>query len=251
MNLTVLGCGTGLSGGEKAGSGFLIDNGLQKIVFDLGFGTNKNLQKVIDFTKVNNIFFSHYGHMDHIADLFSFISQRSAFVKLGASKEKTQINLFGPKGFSEFVFSVFKSLSLDNFPFPVNCTDIEYFDKKIFGYRVQTKPVRHLVDTLGYRVESSGKIFAYSGDTEYCDSVVELGKEADLFVLECAFLEDEKKSGHLTANDCARIAKESGAKKILLSHLFPSTDESEAKNIVQNGFDGEVLIAKDLMELEV
>ncbi len=251
MKLTVLGCGTSLSGGDKAGSGYLVNNGSSQIVFDMGYGAHKNLQRATDFCDVNTVFFSHF-HPDHCYDLGAFLDQRMGFVNKGLSMNKSQVNLFGPEGLKDFYSSILKTIPfLENMQFMVSAEEGEHFSKKIFGFSVKSKPVKHAVKTIGYRIKSGNKTIAYPADTGYCSEAVDLSKEADLLVLECCVPDEKPMSVHLTPSECARIASEAKPKKILLTHFFPANDEEKAKSIVQKKFNGEVLIAKDLMEIEV
>ena len=252
MKLTVLGCGTYVSGSEKAASGFLVGNGEQQIALDLGFGAFKNLQKVLSPDKVNALFFSHF-HPDHIHDLAAFLFNRYGLVKANISVP-VQVNLFGPKGLldyyakcSELYPGFFSRLG-----FPVSVKELDYSREKIFGYSVSSKPVKHS-GAIGFRVEFAGKTIAYSGDTGYCEEIVDLGKNADLLVLECTFLDEKTSDEHLNAMECGKIAVQAKAKKILLTHLLPETEKKkkEAIEIVKKQFSGKVLVAKDLMEVKV
>ena len=108
MKLTVLGSGSFISGGDRAASGFVLEIGGKTIAVDFGYGCLKNLQKSgIDYSKVNNLFFTHVEHPDHINDLSAFLFARKGLADLGFS-EKTQINLFGGPGLKTFVEKTFE-----------------------------------------------------------------------------------------------------------------------------------------------
>lgn len=89
-----------------------------------------------------------------------------------------------------------------------------------------------------------GQTFAFVMDTRMCPAAVELARKADLVVTESTFKdEDEDKAirfGHLTATQAAQIAKEAGAKMLLLTHFSqryapPDNDfESEAQKVFSN-----------------
>ena len=55
-------------------------------------------------------------------------------------------------------------------------------------FRITGAPVKHLVPTMGVRIENkrSGKVLAYSSDTEPCDATVELAQGADILIHEAA-----------------------------------------------------------------
>jgi len=200
--------------------------------------------------KINALFFSHFGHLDHVLDLPAFITQRRAFIEAGLVNEKNELKLFGPKGFNDF-FSKLKEAfpSIKKAQFKISVEEMGYSNKKLFDFVVKSKPVKHSVETIGFRVESCGKVFAFGADTEYCQEVVDLGKEADLLVLECTTA--KKTSFHLNPRDCARVASEANAKKLMLTHFWPETEKLDLKKIVGEKFSGEVLVAEDLLKVKI
>lgn len=101
-----------------------------------------------------------------------------------------------------------------------------------------------------------GRSIAYSGDTTYCPALVKASKEADLLIHESTFCEGQRdlavERHHSTAGDAARVAKEAGVKKLLLTHLSGRFSESsdeplkEAKAVFK-----EVEVATDGWKLEL
>lgn len=59
-------------------------------------------------------------------------------------------------------------------------------------------------------------------DTGICDAAVELARDADMLVTECTYLSSEgdpaARYGHLTAAHAAGIAKQAGARLLVLTH---------------------------------
>jgi len=54
--------------------------------------------------------------------------------------------------------------------------------------KIFSLPMAHTPESVGYRIElHDGRSIAVSGDTDYCESVVDLARDADLLVLECSF----------------------------------------------------------------
>jgi ribonuclease Z len=116
-------------------------------------------------------------------------------------------------------------------------------------FRVLASPVCHLIPTIGLRVEfpQSGKVMAYSCDTEPCPAVIELGNEADVLIHETS----GKTLGHTSASQAGNIATQAGAKALCLIHYptnfhNPSPLVDEAKST----FQGEVFLAEDFMNLD-
>jgi ribonuclease Z len=72
-------------------------------------------------------------------------------------------------------------------------------------------------------VFKKGQTFAFIMDTRSCQNAFALAKDVDLLVCESTYLKSETKEadahGHLTAEKAAKIAKNSGAKLLALTHF--------------------------------
>jgi ribonuclease Z len=101
-----------------------------------------------------------------------------------------------------------------------------------------------------------GQRFAFVMDTRLCDGVYALAEDADLLVIEATFLDGDAdlawRYGHLTAGQAALVAAESGVRTLVLTHFSqrypePAPFAEEARR----HFDGELVIAADLMRIPV
>ncbi|MEU5262587.1 ribonuclease Z [Amycolatopsis sp. NPDC021455] len=101
-----------------------------------------------------------------------------------------------------------------------------------------------------------GQRFAFVMDTRLCDAVYALSENADMLVIEATFLAEDTRLardfGHLTAQQAARVAAESGVRQLVLTHFSqrypdPARFEEEAKA----EFDGEIVVAEDLERVQV
>jgi len=86
----------------------------------------------------------------------------------------------------------------------------------------------------------------YSGDTKPCDNMVKISEKANLLIHDSTFLEDEEGKAHADVKQAAQIAKKSGVKKLILTHIsrrYTSPKEllAEAKKVFKNtkvAYDG-------------
>jgi len=115
-------------------------------------------------------------------------------------------------------------------------------------FRILSSPVRHVIPTIGLRIESRGseRVIAYSCDTEPCPDVVRLADGADILIHEAA----GAIVGHSSASQAGAIAREAGVKSLYLIH-YPTGDfqHGSMRSQAAETFPGEVIVAEDFMEL--
>jgi ribonuclease BN (tRNA processing enzyme) len=101
------------------------------------------------------------------------------------------------------------------------------------------------------------KVISYCTDTGYCDNAVELARDADLLITECALKTGQSNQNwpHLSPQDAARIADEANAKMLALVHFDANEyttlearkqTEKEAREIFDKTF-----AATDEKEIEI
>jgi ribonuclease Z len=59
----------------------------------------------------------------------------------------------------------------------------------------------------------------YTGDTKPCETVVRIAKGADVLIHDATFAEEDEGKAHTDVKQAARIAKEAGVKKLILTHF--------------------------------
>jgi ribonuclease Z len=101
-----------------------------------------------------------------------------------------------------------------------------------------------------------GQRFAFIMDTRLCDNVFALAEGADLLVIEATFLAEDAAMaayyGHLTAGEAARVAAESGVRRLVLAHFSQRyADPTRFLDEAREQFDGEVVVAEDLVRVPV
>jgi ribonuclease Z len=101
-----------------------------------------------------------------------------------------------------------------------------------------------------------GQRFAFIMDTGLCENVYALAEGVDMLVIESTFLAEDadmaRMVGHLTAGQAASVARESGVRTLVLTHFsqrYP--DASRFLDEARGQFDGEIVVAEDLMRVPV
>jgi len=86
---------------------------------------------------------------------------------------------------------------------------------------IQSVRVRHGLPPEsyhGYRITIGGKVLAFSGDTEWTDSLIELGRDADLFVSE-AYVYNRRVQMHLAYRQLTEKLPLIRPKRLIITHM--------------------------------
>ncbi len=188
----------------------LIETKKAYIILDAGNGIYK-VDKYIKKDLPIYLFLSHF-HIDHIEGLHTLAKFNFKALKIiGQTGTKTTIKEFlAPK----------YSIPADKLPFPCMVIDIkEGWYKSPFKFRALQ--LVHASKCLGYRFEIDGKIISYCTDTGYCKNSEELSGNADLLISECAMLSRQISNSwpHMNPQLAAKLAHQSKAKKLILTHF--------------------------------
>lgn len=118
--------------------------------------------------------------------------------------------------------------------------------------KIISKPMAHISGSVGYRIEfKDGKSVTISGDTDYCQNIIDLAFETDLLILECSFPDGKKVEGHLTPSLAGRIALESRCRKLLLTHLYPVCEQFDVLSQCKQVYQGDIILGEDLMRVKI
>lgn len=251
MEIIIIGSGTSVPSLRRASPGIAVATGTHTLLLDSGPGTLRQMLRAgITINDIDAIVYSHF-HADHTADLVPFIF--AAKYSPGAHRTR-DLTVMGPPGLKEFYRSLTLAYGRWIVPELFTISWIESAGAAVtFGAAtIKTGPTRHADSSVATRIEvAGGPAVVYSGDSEYCASLVEIARNADLLILECAFPEEMNAIGHLTPSRAGRIARESRCKKLLLTHFYPPCDESDLITPLRTEYSGEVVLAEDLMRITV
>jgi ribonuclease BN (tRNA processing enzyme) len=91
----------------------------------------------------------------------------------------------------------------------------------------------------------------YSGDTDYSESIVSLASGCDLLIIECSYPNEIEVSGHLIPKKAAEMARQSGCKKLALTHIYPACADYDLVAECKETYNGDVVLAEDGIAFEL
>ncbi|MCX8044872.1 MAG: MBL fold metallo-hydrolase [Desulfobacterota bacterium] len=251
MDITIIGSGTAVPSVRRSSPCILVRTRSNTIVCDLGPGSLRQLIKAgVSISDIDILIYSHL-HIDHTADFTPFLF--CANYNPDAPRMKDLL-ILGPPGFRTFYDGLCNVYGHWIMPhrFTMTIREIQNSPITEAGFLFKSVSVEHTESSIAIRIEDSeGKTIGYSGDTGYCQGIIDLATGTDLLILECSFPDDRPCSGHLTPTLAARIARESGCRRLILTHFYPACDAYDIQAIVQNVFPGEVIIAEDFYTISI
>lgn len=249
MEAIIIGSGTGVPNIRRCSPSIFLKIGEINLLFDSGPGAiRKLLEAGITYHEIDHIFYTHL-HTDHVADLPAFLFAGNN----PCSLRTRELHIFGPEGikniYDKFI-EIYGSVIAPQ-DYQVNVKELREETISFGGYKITVKKMLHAATCLGYRIENNNKIFVYSGDTDFCENIIELSKDADALVLECAFPDEMKANGHLTPSLAGKIARQAGCKKLILTHLYPVCQPENLLANCKKEFKGQLFVAEDLMRIKI
>ena len=220
MKLTVLGASGGFPAAGGATSGYLLELSGHYVLIDCGSGVLSNLFRFISIDRLDAIILTHL-HYDHISDMQVMKYAIDLNRKFGV--ERPAIPVIAPAT-PEAIAATLQSDG-DLIVGQINSGS----EMNIFGAAVRFFAMDHPVETYGLRIELDGKILAMTSDSVPCAAMQILLQNADLAVMDAGTIERLRKPKmmHMTAAECATLARTCQVRQLLLTHLLPLIDPAE------------------------
>ncbi len=189
-----------------------------------------------------------HGHPDHMVDLYPFF-----YARYYGGQGPHGLPLYSPAGFFQKIGDLVGRESTEAMHTAFELHVASPGDSLQIGpFSIRVFEMAHLGPALGYRIESNGTVLAYTGDTGPTPEIDELAKDADLLVAEATWQDGpDLLPFHLSARQAAEHATRSGAKRLMLTHIWPSLDQEVSRRQAAEAYDGEILLAAEDMTLEV
>ena len=221
MHLQFVGCGDAFGAGGRFNTSFHLVGRDVNALIDCGATSLVGMNKLaLDRNAVNTIFITHF-HADHIGGLPFFILEANYVLK-----RQSALTIAGPPGlksrYADMMESAYPGTSTLQLSFPLTLREVEIGKRNDIGH-MRVTPFRVVHDEragpcLGYRCEAEGKVVAYSGDTQWTDSVIDLGRNADLFICE-AYTRDKPITSHMALSSLEKHLDQIRPKRLVLTHM--------------------------------
>jgi ribonuclease BN (tRNA processing enzyme) len=191
---------------------FLIDCGATSLVAMKARGMDRNA--------IDLILVTHF-HGDHFGGIPFFILDAQFF-----AKRTRPLTIAGPPGlkeqFTAAMETAFAGSSKTKQKFDLTLTEISpRVPTTICGVNVAAAPVVHgppQINFYGYRISVDGKTIAYTGDTQWTDSLIEIGRGADLLIAE-AYYFDKRVPFHLSYAEIMEKLPAITPGRLILTHM--------------------------------
>ena len=223
----------------RPASGYLIEQDSTRVWCDAGPGTFTELP--VDPDLVDAVVISHQ-HPDHCSDLLTAFHAWTY-----RPGPRVGVPLYAPQAVWDRVKS-FLDKAIDShlettFDFrPVWTGD----EVNIGPLSVSFVEADHSVPTVASRWEANNRSLFFTGDTGPAGGWVDLAHGVNLMLSEAAFqgaTEDKVYPHHLTAAEAGQIARDVGAKKLVLTHIPPYLDAARSIHEAEQAFDRPVVLA--------
>ena len=281
----VLGAGTPTPTPTRFGSAYAVEVAGELIMVDCGpAATHKLVKAGLWPTDVDYLFFTHH-HFDHDVDFPCFLLCRWD----QSSGKENKLQVFGPtltEKITEGIIGenglfahdwkarinhplsqkVFQNRGgiLPRTPPNVLAKDVE--PGKVYSgkeWEVTAAPALHVqpyLDSLAYRIDSSEGSAVFTGDTEPCQPVVDIAKDADVLVSMCWDDQEVMEANGEAHRQCgttgaAQMAQEAGVKKLVLVHIGPNLaghgPMEKGLGDIRSIYDGEVVFSDELLTVDI
>lgn len=273
MQTIILGSGSPLPDPQRAGPATLVRTSAGDLLFDCGRGVLLRAAGAGSAAGALRALFLTHLHSDHTTDLNDVMTSRWI-----TSFQPHPLPVYGPVGTARLVQATEAMLELDigyrlshhddlqwrPSAEVLECSEgavLEDGDVHISAAPTDHSPVR---PTVGFRIDDGSHSVVIAGDTVPCAGLDQLCVGADMLVHTVVRPDLITPLGlprlldildyHSSVEDAARTAARAGVGTLVLTHPVPAPQpgaEAEWLGLAQAHFDGTVVLAHDLLTLEV
>lgn len=248
--LTILGSSNAVPAEKHQNTHMVLQGANHTVLIDCSINPLLRLRSIgVDHTRVSDLILTHF-HPDHVSGVASYL------MNMWLLGRNQPLQIYGLEHTLVRVQKMMDSYDWDTWPnlFPVHFHTLPEIELTPVlsntEFRIYSSPVKHIVPTIGLRIESvtSQKVLAYSCDTEPCVAVENLARDADFLLHEAS----GASFGHTSAAQAGSLAQKANVHAVFLIH-YP-TGELFSERIAEEAastFGKPVTLATDMMEFEL
>lgn len=214
--LTILGTAPALPDSLREYTYMVLQGEESVILIDCASSPVQRLAEVgINFQQIDHLIITHH-HPDHVYGVPVFL------LDLWLAGRRRPLHIYSPSGTTHVIPEIMALYNWHDWPgfYPIEFHAVEMvvgstvFDSEEF--LITAAPAEHLVPTIAVRMlcKKTGKVVVYSGDTEPCETVMNLAQGADLLIHEST----GALAGHSSSSAAGAIARFAAVKKLILIH---------------------------------
>ena len=275
LEVVVLGSGGPRAFGRAGSSYIVLVDGTPRILVDAGPGAFVRIGELqLDLEKTDTVLLTHL-HIDHSGDLAAFLNERAL-----TSDGPITYRVFGPDGAglfpktSRFVdllvgrdgafayqktFGADETFAVRDLAIALDSARTKIVDED--GLVVEEIATHHGdCPSVAYRIAYKGSVVVFSGDMDASalPNLVQLAKNADLLIFNCAVLDppgspEQLYDLHTPPRKIGEAARASGVKSLLLSHTAPDVEGSKVsvRRSIRASYAGPIAFATDRLRVRV
>jgi ribonuclease BN (tRNA processing enzyme) len=221
MRVQIVGCGDAFGTGGRFNTCYHLVGERTNALLDCGASSLVALNRLgIDRNAIDTILVSHF-HADHIGGIPFFMLEANYVLK-----RERPLLIAGPRGLADrygrWMELAFPGSTSMDLRFKVTLQELDIATRAEVG-TLGVTPFHVVHDDragpcLGFRIEVEGKLIAFSGDTEWTDTLIEVGRDSDLFICEC-YTRDKPIPTHMSLASLERRLDQIRPKKLVLTHM--------------------------------
>jgi ribonuclease BN (tRNA processing enzyme) len=246
VELITLGTGTVAPSARRTAPCHFVQRHGVRLLLDCGPGALHRCAAFdIPWTAITHVALSHF-HPDHFAELPMLVYA----LKYTAIPPRSEpLVVLGPPGVVRLVKALahgYGDWLLDP-GFPIAILDIEPgepfpLDAELM---LETFPVPHTAESVAIGLTAPEGRLVYTGDTGSSPELARWASGCDLLLAECSLPEAQAIEIHLTPERAGDLAREAGAKRLVLTHFYPPVENSDPAHVAALRFPGPVSAASD------
>lgn len=262
----------------------------EPLLFDLGhLGLTHLVQAGLHPNDIRRVFFTHTYHYDHFCDFDGFMQiralrrtplQRRNIQTRQRRPQKSRgesgrqfgggagpLYVYGPADTKERIDLVLRQVYSEDIRVQNlvrrDAVKVQVANEGVAcqaeKWKVTSTHVKHGPNALGYRIDAGGKSVAISGDVAEavrdlgggsrivgfpCESIERLAKGTDLFIIDAC-------GRHNTPEKLAAAVVRANPRKVVLTHVQNTASAVIYRDKMKKVYEGEVIIAKNLVRIRV